>query len=256
MKLIDWIAIIGALAWLPPIITMIKNWLTKAEVRVIAAPNPEIGFTSLGPIFNLRLALSAKHKDIVITSIKVRIQHESGEETCYSWRGIVQKMGHMTYPEIGAVPFEKESNVLAMKANTRDIEERFIRFQSHDFLTQKSEIESSVIKQYSHLYQTGNLEQNSFLNSLELRDLYAFNRQFFTWKPGRYKVSVELSSPEDFSILDNKYTFILTPLQSEELSSNRDLIESHYLAELFPTPEWTTTHVPWKWIYPDFQKTQ
>lgn len=129
MSFTDLAAVIGALAWIPPIFVAVRAWITRPEIRVITQPAPEVGFTTLGPILNLRIALTVTHKDIVITGIRLKVTHESGEESVFSWRGIVQRMGTMNYPQVGAVPFEKESNVLAMKVSQKDVEERFIRFQ-------------------------------------------------------------------------------------------------------------------------------
>jgi hypothetical protein len=67
MELIDFIAILGALAWTPPIFKLVKKRLTKPEVTIITGNNGEIGFTSLGNIFNLRLAFAVKNHDIVIS---------------------------------------------------------------------------------------------------------------------------------------------------------------------------------------------
>tara|TARA_R110002095_G_scaffold103626_4_gene90832 strand:- start:47 stop:349 length:303 start_codon:yes stop_codon:yes gene_type:complete len=93
MKLIDWIAILGALAWTPHLVGIVKNWLTKSKVRIITQREVEIGFTTYGPIFNLRLAFSVENKDIVISDLKICVTHESGEERIFEWEGITQHMG-------------------------------------------------------------------------------------------------------------------------------------------------------------------
>ncbi len=137
MSFTDIAAVVGALAWLPPIVIGLRAWLTKPVVRVITQPVPEVGFTTYGPILNIRVALTVTHKDLVVTGIRLVVTHESGERTVFFWRGIVQRMGTMTYPQVGAVPFEKELNVLAMKVSQKDVEERFIRFQNAIFLTRR-----------------------------------------------------------------------------------------------------------------------
>ena len=137
MKLIDWIAILGALAWTPHLVGIVKNWLTKSKVRIITQREVEIGFATYGPIFNLRLAFSVENKDIVISDLKIRVTHESGEERIFEWQGITQHMGKMTLPDASAMPFEKEQSVLAIKLNETFLREpvmtELYNFNKHSF---------------------------------------------------------------------------------------------------------------------------
>ena len=148
MTFIDWLAVLGALAWAPHLIGLVRDWLVKSKVRIITQRQVEIGFTTYGPIFNLRMAFSVENKDIVISELKIRLTHESGEERIFEWQGITQYLGKMTLPDAVAMPFEKEQSVLAIKLNQKDIEERFIRFQESLFLINQNEQLAKVIKNY------------------------------------------------------------------------------------------------------------
>ncbi len=44
MKLIDWVAILGALAWVPQLFSLVLNWLSKSQIRVISSRTAEVGF--------------------------------------------------------------------------------------------------------------------------------------------------------------------------------------------------------------------
>ena len=248
-------AIIGALAWIPPIFVAVRSWMTKPKIRIFTQPSPEIGFTTFGPILNLRVALTVTHKDIVITGIRLSVTHDSGEQTIFSWRGIVQRMGTMNYPQVGAVPFEKESNVLAIKVSLKDVEERFIRFQNLDYLQRKSELDAISIKKLAYLRQSGSLDGPSFLKSQEMADVYSFIRQSFAWKPGGYRLQVQLDSPDAFKVLDDEYFFTLAPLEVQNLSDNLLHIEQFFANEVLPAKEGEQpATIPWRWVYPDMQK--
>jgi len=248
-------AIIGALAWIPPIIVAVRSWMTKPKIRVITQPSPEIGFTTLGPILNLRVALTVTHKDIVITGIRLSVTHESGEQATFSWRGIVQRMGTMNYPQVGAVPFEKELNVLAMKVSLKDVEERFIRFQDLSYLQRKGELDAISIKKLAYLRQSGSFNGPAFLKSQEMADVYSFIRQSFAWKPGGYRLQVQLESPDAFTVLDDEYFFTLSPLEVQNLSDNLHHIEQYFANEVLPAKEGEqVATIPWRWVYPDMQK--
>jgi hypothetical protein len=248
-------AIIGALAWVPPIFVAVRSWMTKPKIRIITQPSPEIGFTTFGPILNLRVALTVTHKDIVITGIRLSVTHESGEQVTFSWRGIVQRMGTMNYPQVGAVPFEKESNVLAMKVSLKDVEERFIRFQNLGYLQRKGELDAISIKKLAYLRQSGSFDGPSFLKSQEMADVYSFIRQSFAWKPGGYRLQVQLESPDAFTVLDDQYSFTLSPLEVQNLSDNLRHIEQYFANEVLPAKEGAQpAPIPWRWVYPDMQK--
>lgn len=251
----DLAAVVGALAWIPPIFVAVRGWITRPEIRVITQPAPEIGFTTLGPILNLRIALTVTHKDIVITGIRLRVTHESGEESVFSWRGIVQRMGTMNYPQVGAVPFEKESNVLAMKVSQKDVEERFIRFQNLEYLEQKAALDGASLKKLSYLRKSESLDGPTFLKSQEMADLYSFIRQSFSWKPGGYRVKVLLESPDAFTVLDDEYAFTLSPLQVQNMSDNLNHTEQYFANEVLPLKEGEQrAPIIWSWTYPDMQK--
>ena len=251
----DLAAVIGALAWIPPIFVGVRSWVTRPSIRVITQPAPEVGYTALGPIINLRIALTVTHKDIVVTSISLRVTHESGTESLFAWRGIVQRMGTINYPQIGAIPFEKESSVLALKVSLKDIEERFIRFQNLEYLRSKEVLDTVSVKKLAFLRQAQLLDVPLFLKGQEMTDVYAFIRQSFSWKPGGYRVQVLLESPDVFTVLDDEYTFTLSPLQVKNLSDNLCHIEPYYLNEIVPPPpENPERQISWNWVYPEMQK--
>lgn len=254
MTATDWIAIVGALAWLPPIVGAVRQLITKPKVRIITQPAPEIGFTTLGSIFNIRLAFSVKNKDLVVTGLSLIITHESGESRTFEWRGITQKMGQMNYPEIGPVPFEKELNVLAMKLVERDIEERFVRFQETAFLQGKANVEKRALKKLAYLKQHGGLVKATFLKSEEMADVYSYVKQGFFWKAGNYTVQFVLESPEKFEVSDDRYEFSLSPVDIEHLEINKKSIERSYANEINPSEgEEKPEPVAWNWSYPDMR---
>jgi hypothetical protein len=257
VSLIEYAAVIGALAWVPPIFTTVRAWLTKPQIRVITQTIPEIGFTTLGPILNLRVALTVTHKDIVVTGIRLLLSHESGERTSFSWQGIVQRIGVMTNPQIGPMPFEKELNVLAMKVSLKDVEERFIRFQNLDFLKHKAGLEATSLRKMAYLRQTNTFVGEDFLRSQEMADLYSFTRQSFSWKPGAYRLKVAIESPDSFTVLDDEYAFLLTPLLIQELSDNLKYIEQYYANEVLPLRDGEELKkITWNWVYPEMQRTE
>ncbi|MBU0519714.1 hypothetical protein KJ564_12360 [bacterium] len=256
MKFFEWTALLGALAWTPHLIKIIKDKLTRPVVRIITQRSVEIGFTPLGPIFNLRIAFAVKYRDIVISSIRVKLRHESGEVKTLSWQGITQRLGQFSPPEAVPIPWEKEISVLAIKLTEKEVEERHIRFNEDEFYTNKEKYESKVTKKLTYLKNKGEYNVQDFLKSEEITDLISFLRQWFNWKQGDYTVTFEVDSPEKFILMDNKYSFSINPIQIDLLQGNLEPLLKQFEDELNLGIEGYTPHkVHYNWVYPILKKS-
>ena len=253
MKFIDWIAIVGALAWSPHLLSMLKQWLTKSKIRVITNRNAEIGFTTFGPIFNLRLAFVVENRDIVISDIKIRLKHESGEEKVFEWQRITQPVLKMTTPDAGVMPFEKDQTVLAIKLNQKEIEERFIQFREISFIEAQQKYVSEAVRKITYLKAEQRYNAEAFLREQEMTELYSFNKHAFAWKEGKYSVSIEIQSPQKFELFDNNREFLLTQIDITELSQNKDIIELDYRQSFLGVPQ-GDQRISWQWINPTLVK--
>ncbi len=255
MEIIDWVAILGALAWTPYLISMIRNWLTKPEIRVITPRYVTVGFTTLGSIFNLHLAFSVKNKDIVISSIKIKLRHETGGEKNFEWQGIQQQVMKMKIPNGSVLPYEKDQSVLAMTLNQKDIEERFIQFQETSFIEAKYARENKALENIAYLNSQDKYDPKELMKSQEVQELVKYIQQSFYWQVGTYEVTIQVESPEPFDIKGNKYKFSLTPLDIENLEKNKDFIERDYKNIIVPQSDEEFKKVEWKWKNPPLQKT-
>jgi hypothetical protein len=253
LKIIDWIAVLGALAWLPHLIRYGYQFLSRPTLRIITGIAPELGFTTLGPILNLRLAFVVDHKDLVISGMRIRLRHESGADQVFEWQGLTQTLGTLSNPHMGNMPFQKESNVLALKAKVADVDERFIRFQSLDFLSTKQGIEAKASGRMMYLQRQGSdVDIEAFLRSNEMTDLYACIKRSFPWKQGSYSLMLEIDSPQTFRVLGHRYKFVLDEVDIEELEKNTVQVERDYRQRFIPRKEGEPELV-WLWRYPRLQ---
>lgn len=250
MKLIDWLAVFGALAWLPHLIRFGYHFLTKPRLRIITGVAPELGFTTYGPIFNMRLAFVVDHKDLVISGMRIRLRHESGSDHLFVWQGLMQTLGTLSNPQMGNMPFQKESNVLALKAKVADVDERFVRFQSIEFISGKHPIEAKASSRIMYLQRQGReIDVEAFLRSDEMTDLCAYIKRSFAWKQGSYSLKFEVDSPQSFKIIGDMYEFSLTQVDVEELEKNTAQVERDYRERFIPRKEEEPALV-WVWRYP------
>lgn len=256
MTTFELVSLLGASAWLPHLYKVAKDYFLIPEVRIIIQKIVEVGYTTYGPILNFRIAFTSKNKDIVISSFKIRLRHESGEEKLLSWHGMVQRMGELRSPEGGAsLPWEKESSVLAIKLNQKDIEERLIRFQEDVYHTHKESHIAKIAKKRSYIRGSAELDEEQLLQSEEMKDLVSFVKQWFNWKQGRYEIEFEVESPEKFVLKDNKYHLILTTLDIESLENNKLLVEKSFEDQLrSESPGYESSPILWEWRSPRVEK--
>jgi len=253
LKVLDWVAILGALAWLPHVISFLKNHFTKSEVRIITQKFAEIGFTTLGPIFNMRIAFSVKNHDLVISNFKIRVIHESGEEKLFEWQGMRQHVMKMNTND-GPIPYEKESSVLAIKLNQKEVEEKIIQCQEVTFISGKKEVEDVAVKKLTFEREQEGYDPLKFLQIQESVDLYNYIKQAFSWKAGKYTVVYDVESPERFELVGNKYEFSLTPIDIEELERNKGEIEQDYINGFVEDSHDSYKEIFWKWRNPSIKE--
>ncbi|WED27189.1 hypothetical protein L3V77_02840 [Vibrio sp. DW001] len=249
MKALDWVAILGALAWTPHLFSFLKSYFTKPEVRVITAKAPEIGFSTLGTIFNMRVAFAVKHHDIVISNFNVRLVHESGEEKLFEWQNLKQPV-MSAHTSDGSIPYERETTVLAIKLNQKEIDERFIQCREPSFLDNKIAKEDVFVKKFAFEKDKEGFDIMNLLQGQEAKDVYGYIKQAFSWKTGKYKVIVELGSQEAIDLIDNEYEFSLTPIDIDEMEKNKQCIEQEYINLLVPKEHEARKDVVWNWRHP------
>lgn len=252
MKFFEWIALIGAFAWLPHLIIAMKDFFIRPQIRIITEKKAELGFTFFGSIINLRLAFAVKKKELVISGVKIQLTHQSGERRTFEWQGIVQNILQVKNPEYGEIPLEKESSVLAIKLNLKEIEERFIRFQEPKYHESKNTLDLKIHKKLIYLQESGQIDYESFLSSEEMTELVSFIKQSFNWRAGRYTARFEVESPDQFTLIDNQYSFELLPMDINTMEKNTSFIEKHYEQQFIKNND--SQEIIWRWIHPIFKK--
>jgi hypothetical protein len=159
--------------------------------------------------------------------------------------------------DAGLIPFEREINVLAMKITTREVEERFVRFQDPVFHQNKEPYEAKTLKKLSHFLTHKPEHIDPFLEMEEPKDLASFITHAFPWKPGKYFLTFSIESPERFVLKDQNYEFSLTSIDIEALEMNK----GHILKDLknqiqnYNNDNEKVEKIAWCWRYPKLKKT-
>jgi hypothetical protein len=213
-------AYVGAAAWLPQIIVLIYRATIKPRVTIIPEKQVEIGYTTFGPIFNLRLAVSAARKDTIIDHVSASIQHEDGSIHEFAWAGMRE-----TFSEIkdlsGNMQFvERDYSPIALVLSRFGVIERFFRFQAPSFHSKYKTLLRAATDYQAYLKTTKPDYHEELLNSKQVHDVLEFYNQYFFWKSGSYTVRFSVKSPSKVILTESAYAFDLKPYEVEDLKKN------------------------------------
>jgi hypothetical protein len=244
----DIIALVGAAAWLPQIATWIYRAAIRPRIRIIPDKHVEIGFTTFGPIFNLRVGFSAERKDAIVDGISVELTHESGATHRLDWSGMLENFSQIIGPAGIRQSVERESPPIAIKLSTITLQEKLIRFQESRFHDSKRPLESAVFNHLNYLRSRTDKFREETLNSKETQTLLDLYRQAFWWKAGTYKLVFLISSPDRAGVEKEVYTFSLSQSDIDDLGCNINTVKLDLAAffnidlEGFKYPT-----IPWNW---------
>jgi hypothetical protein len=240
---------VGAGAWLPQMATWAYTAFVKPIVTVIPDRRAEVGFTSLGPIFNLRLAFSAERHGAIIDGLELSVQHEHGECRNLRWEGLAETFSEIR-DEAGVMRQRvgRDMAPLAMKLGTTSLIELFVRFQEPRYHERMRSLFDTLLAEFNHWKATDSDFVSKTLKSRELADVIEARKQAFWWKAGRYDVEARVSSPKVIRILRNHWSFSLTGPDVERLRRNIDNLEAD-LRDTVQTnlPEFKQVPLTWNW---------
>lgn len=247
LTLFKWLAVFGALAWLPPIFIAIKNWIIKPKLSIISDKQLEIGYTSYGPIINIDMAFSTERKDTLINKVLLKLVHEKNETHNFIWEWFEETLLEMSIPNTGTIPYKKNQKAFALKVLTSAITEKKIGFQIPDCKSKslKLILDLNDIKQ-------GITSQGQDVTLLKVQkeyiELLNLCHNSFIWKTGNYKISISVYTYESKQIFNHYISFSLTDfdikLLEKNISTLKDLIDNRFITQDVNFME------KWNWVYP------
>jgi len=253
MKPEELAAYIGAAAWLPQIAVWIYRAVVKPKLRVVPDQFAQVGFTSYGPIFNVRMAFFVENSDLIIDGVELDVRHEDGEVRVFRWAGLGETFSEITDAAGNKQIVGKDQTPIAVKVVVPTFLERFVRFQEPRFHEVDAAATRELVGHFNFLKQKSS---DRFVpEALESREYFAVidaRQKWFHWKPGHYDLSLRPSSPQQFNLVDANFSFDLSAEDIEHLRKNLLVIEtelrnviSSNLQHYRPVPlHWQWANVP------------
>ena len=250
MNFYDYLSILGALAWLPFIIQIIREKLKKPRLRIISEDQIEIGFTSLGPILNISLAFLGQNKNALIDKIELELIHKSQEHQNFSWIWFEESLLQVDLPQANLlklpINYKKNQKAIALNIPIDTLVEKKIGFHDIIFKKESDEIIKLLTEDMLNIKNSGKeIEEIKSYSNYNKALEYAENS--FSWKTGVYQANFTVHISEYNELFKHSFKFKLSSLDIKALRKNLDRIkvsvENAFITqneELIPK---------WEWVY-------
>ena len=250
------VAYVGAAAWLPQVITWIYKAATRPTLAVLPDDRGEIGFTSYGPIFNVRLALAVDKKDVVLTKLGMKLVHENGEHRELSWRGMTETFSSIRDKSgIRQGVLEKDHPAIALKVNTTGLIVQDFKFREDRFQDHIDPVAESAVRHLEFLRSKGSSYRDEFLASEQFRDLVNTCKENFWWQAGKYRMTFVAESMHKPRLARDSFRFSLKKADADALRNNLELLDTYYECNLkLGLPGFDKQTPAFGWRYPSIDK--
>lgn len=222
----DIVAIVGAAAWAPQIIQWINEARKRPKLELIPAPTIVLGYTAVGPVIQLAASISSQNRDIIVTEMAVLVQHESREERLLKWSSVAETLASFNVPEIEGLSMNKTQNVLAVKAITETLTEKYFTFSDSNFHRQAQEKVNTAREQFNYLSAQDKEPKQDIIRSKEFQQAVQFLANSVFWREGNYLLEVQVSGKQLKSIHREVFQVTLTRSEIEGLQANLQLIKN------------------------------
>ena len=256
----DWVAVIGAFAWAPQIISWIYQFFTKPKITLYLHNVAEIGYSSFGPIFNVNLALVSEKRGATLNNFSVNIRHENGAEYTFDWDGLSEDLSEIRDQSGLPTSIKKVYLPLVVRVIQSGVAQVFVRFQHQSFKSKFREAIKEEVEKYQTLKNAGKLstEQNieALTSEQEFSTIVKLINSEFIWVAGKYTIAFDFQSPNKFVYRRSKYTFNLTQDDIDELRKNIDNIKLDIIqnAKADALKDYKPKGIVWIWRNPELQK--
>ena len=252
------IAVIGAAAWLPQIISWIANLIVRPKLQFVPEEISEIGYTSFGPIFNQSFAISTSNKDALIERITIALVHESGAKHEFWWKFLDERGPEITSLNTGErAEWRKNQPAIALKVSTLGLAEKKIGFQDLAYQGKVMALLQKYQEIESHLEKTKPQDYlNEAVKSKEFLDLTEYIKSGFYWIEGKYDVYLYVYEASLKKPHIEHFKFELSKANIEQLEKNIKITQDHFRDLVsFKGKEKERPIYSWRWINPVFSRS-
>ena len=247
---------IGAAAWIPQLINWGIKYFSKPNVIVIPDRAPEIGYSTFGPIINLRLAISTDNKEVLLNNFQIFLEHEDGEQHTLTWQGTTETFSQIRDQSGANQVVEKQETGIAIKVKMDLLTDKTFRFQENRFHESIKPVLSEANKHQSYLMSKKTDCHQELLDSEKVHELIGAYKSHFWWKAGIYSLKFSANCINEKMNFDKSiYKFQLSQQDIEDLRTNIDLFDDYLEWHIKSGQENFNKSQPlFRWVYPKIDK--
>lgn len=250
MKFIDIIAILGALAWLPQIISWAYNWIKKPKLSVYHDGEAEIGYIKNGNAFNLRFSFLARDKHALIDDIELVLTDKDGAHHTLKWMWYSETFYELQGPAGNSI-MAKQQNAIAINAFKDVLIEKFIGFQSISFIEARKQLAYRLTTFVENQKNNGDVDFDAVKRSYEYNELIRLYKKSLFWKAGEYSAIARIHIADTNETIEHSFKFRLSDLEIDTLNKNKELTKSVIEHEFINTNQQLTGS--WLWVKPTIE---
>lgn len=247
MKLLDIIAILGALAWLPQIISWIYNWMKKPKISIYHDGEAEVGYIKNGNVFNLRFSFLARDKHALIDDMELVLTDIDGAHHTLKWMWYSETFYELQGPAGNSI-MAKQQNAIAINAFKDVLIEKFIGFQSATFLEKKKQLAYKLTTFIENQKINGNVNIDDIKRSNEYNELIRLYKNSLFWKAGNYSAVAKIHVADTNETISHSFNFRLSELEIDTLNKNIEFAKSVVDCEFIDTTQ--QPKGTWLWAKP------
>lgn len=248
MKLIDIVAVLGALAWVPQIISWIYNWMKKPKISIYHDGEAEVGYIKNGNAFNLRFSFLTREKHALIDDIELILTDKDGAHHTLKWMWYSETFYELQGPA-GNSTMAKQQNAIAINAFKDVLIEKFIGFQSIAFLEKRKLLAYKLTTFIENHRANGEIDIDAIKRSHEYNELIRLYKNSLLWKSGEYSAVAKIHIADTNGTIEHKFKFRLSDLEIETLNKNIEFAKSVIDCEFVDTTQQLTGS--WLWAKPN-----
>lgn len=247
MKFIDIVAILGALAWLPQIISWIYNWMKKPKISIYHDGEAEVGYIKNDNAFNLRFSFLARDKHALIDDIELVLIDKDGAHHTLKWMWYSETFYELQGPG-GNATMAKQQNAIAINAFKDVLIEKFIGFQSVAFLEKRKQLAYKLTTFIENQKINTNVDVDAIKCSNEYNELIRLYKSSLFWKAGDYNAVAKIHVADTNEIIEHSFNFRLSELEIDTLNKNVEFAKSVIDCEFVDSSKQPTG--TWLWAKP------
>jgi len=252
------ISLVGAAAWIPQLLNYAINYFKKPIVNLIPSALCQIGFTELGPIFNLKLAITADNQSVLLSLIEFDLTHEdTGAKHIFKWHEIVEIKGQMFIAGMSGQSISHEVEAVAIKILTTDFKDVFLKNRLENHTEGVISLDYELSKERRRLESSNQYNPEQFYASAIMRNMELFMKSQMIWRKGTYKIKVSLKSNLDIKLICPEMSFSLADEDVLLLQSNSDSISKYLKNTCYVTAQMLdkVEKNNWHWITKKINKS-